>query len=209
MRLPTRALVSGLALTTALLVAGCEEEEEELTHGFVKLELRPAENVDVSIFAATAEVVGIMTYGECLVSFYNSNVNWASDGIDGGPVFGTREDGGEGWKDRLCEQDAAEQADCEILELTQLLDQTAQMRVRYAINDTNLEGRFLKFGPLPTQELAMCEGGLAPLVRTTGPGTLQGFDVGGNKIWDTETFDPSEAATNQGQAIRVRVGNPG
>jgi hypothetical protein len=49
----------------------------------------------------------------------------------------------------------------------------------------------------------MCEGGLLPLVRVASTDALTGNAENGTQLWGTESFSPSEAATNSATPIQI------
>jgi hypothetical protein len=196
----TGRAVAALALLSSLW--GCAKEEEILTHGYVKLELRRGESQASNPYVGTSTVVATMQYRECLDNFYGSNPDLRQTGVEGETIFGGEDLGGEGWADRLCEAGTESQmAECTIAGIDQKLDQVKQLTVTYAITG-EAENRVLLFGPLPTKETAGC---LDPIVRVAANGAISGNDGSGNKIWVTESFSPTEAITGQGGAIVVRA----
>jgi hypothetical protein len=189
----------------ALCATGCPEEEPPLTHGFVKIQLARSDSEPDTPFVGTVGILMTMTYDSCFSNFYDANPNWTQEGIDGALVFGTLEDGDEGWKDRLCDPLDPGQAGCEIVEIDQELDVAKQLTVRYTVSD-NPENRFLKFGPLPLDERIpefQCDGG-SPRVQIN-PRSIRGENQQGTVIWEGEALDSDMAAPNQGAAITVKV----
>ena len=186
-RLSVPGLVRGtlLALLGMGLVA-CEEEPGiEFQHGSVKLEFRRGDGVTESPFAGTSVMQVTLNYEACLIDFYKENPNWQQNGPDGGTVFGTREDGGEGWRDELCDRG---NVGCEVIEFTQQLDdaQGNHLKVLYSITD-DVENRTLHFGPVPLASLANCDaGGTGATVRVASNGAVIGLDgvpPDGNRLW--------------------------
>lgn len=181
---------------------GCAKEEEILTHGFVKLELRRGESQASNPYVGTSTVIATMQYRDCLDNFYTANPDLRQTGVEGETIFGGEDLGGEGWADRLCEQGTApSMADCTVANLDQKLDQVKQLTVTYAITG-ELENRVLLFGPIPTKETAAC---VNPIVRVAANGAISGNNGEGTKLWVTESFSPTEALTDQGGAIIVRA----
>lgn len=196
----TGRAVAAFALLSSL--SGCAKEEEILTHGYVKLELRRGESQAADPYIGTSTVVATMQYRECLDNFYEGNPDLRQTGVEGETVFGGEDLGGEGWTDRLCESGTEpKMAECTIAGVDQKLDQVKQLTVTYAVTG-DIENRVLLFGPLPTKETAGC---LDPIVRVAANGAISGNDGSGNKIWVTESFSPTEAITGQGGAIVVRA----
>ena len=189
-------------IAAGVLTTSCGETDDPLTHGFIKLRFQRASNQAGDPFVATASITASMRYDMCLLDLYNGQPNLREDGVEGGPVFGGRDLGGEGWLDRLCEGDDPEQADCEVTEIRQQLDipGAENLVVEYSIPSPDIEGRFLRFGPLPTSETAECP----PLMRMIAGG-VTGFGSGGDMAWEMLTFDPPEAVTDQGLAISIRA----
>ena len=163
------------------VLTGCGDPPVEDTHGFVKIQFARAQSESSSPYEGTSQVEIQMTYEDCYQQFYSANQNWGLESEDGALVFGTLEDGGEGWKDRLCEEEVGGRAECEVNSFQQLLDDTSRLTVGYNITGP-LEGRVLLFGPLPNKELAECDGGFAPRVRLEVGGT-RGLDANGDVVW--------------------------
>jgi hypothetical protein len=155
-----------------------------------------------SPYVGTATISATMTYEACLREFYSANPNYLPDGPDGEAVFGSKELGGEGWIERLCENPDSGQVKCTVEEIDQQRVAVQQLTVTYRIMDPAMENKFLKFGPLPDAELAGCEPGVQPLM--TSP-SVRGFDGAGNEIWTTASSNPQTAATNQGQRVEIRA----
>jgi hypothetical protein len=199
MRLCSSAL-TGMALATVFFLGGCSSDEEILRHGMIKIDPRPLEGQTGDVFNGTQEVLLAMRYEQCLADFYQQQPSWARDGIDGSSVFATREEGGEGWFERLCDDPERDQAECEVVSIEQHLEADPQLHVRLRIMDSNLEQAFLPFGPVPLAELAECQ----PVMRVTS-NPAQGFGAGNSRLWATQTWSDSVGAPNQGARIRVRV----
>ena len=193
----------------ALALVGCGESEEPLEHGFVKIQVVRADNEESTPFVGTAQVFIAMEYEACLQNFYEANPNYAQSGADGSLVFGTMADGGEGWRDRLCDGEFPNQADCDVLEIEQELDNSKQLRITYQINSDVLDGRVFKVGPVPTPELAMCDGGLPPIIRLVAPNPVQGYNAQGDAIWETSSFDSAVGTPGQGAELVVKVSRNG
>ena len=207
----TRATLSALVLSTLAPIAACDGSGDgPLTHGTVKLEFLRAENEEGNPYTGATHVLVTLDYLDCLISFYDRETTWTQEGPDGFPVFGTKDEGGEGWADRLCDgslPDEGRGVDCTVVSIEQELDVSKHLSVLYEVNG-DIENRILHFGPLPTEELAMCDGGGAPLVRVGSNGAIRGQTGAGDRIWETKSFSPDKVATNQGQAIKVRAGLP-
>ena len=182
----------------------CGPDPEPLTHGTIALEFHRGESQPASPFPGTVKVIATMEYLECLTAFYDANPGLRQEGPDGAEVFGKKDLGGEGWTDRLCDSKrTAMQAKCEILEIRQQLDVVKQLTITYQIQQDNLEGLRLLFGPIPTTETAECDGGLDSRMRVGSNGAIKGQDSSGNTVWETEAFSPAEALTDQGAPIRI------
>ena len=185
-----------------LASVGCGSEgDEELQHGSVKFDFRRGENVDTSPFVNTSIVEISLNYGDCLVEFYKKNPNWAKGGVDGESVFGTKELGGEGWSDELCERSDIE---CDVLDFRQ---EEASLTVTYAIR-SEIENRTLHFGPLPFGALAECVSGGEPLVRVANNSAVRGLDgvpPEGEVLWLIQTFAPDQAEPDQGASITIEA----
>lgn len=193
-----------IALVLVVLPCGCAEELL-LRHDTVQLDFARGQSQDTTPFPTTAEVVATLEYDECLISYYRDHPNMRQDGVDGALAFGRLDDGGEGWMDRLCDDDTGPHAACEVVSIEQELDiPPPRLTVTYAIAG-ELEGRQLNFGPLPRAAVSRCPGGALPVVRM---GSVTGTDENGELLWATETFDPSSAVVGQGGAITIYASAP-
>lgn len=202
----TRPVRLGSALLglVALCATGCQQEPEDLTHGYIKVQFARSEAAAESPYIGTAQVQITMTYDACFTNFYDANPNWTQEGVEGGPVFGTLEDGGEGWRDRLCDPLDAGQLRCEVVDIRQVLDVADQLTVTYAVSD-DPENRFVKFGPLPLVEEIPefdCAGG-SPRMQID-PRSMRGLNGGGQVIWQGEALDDDMARPGQGKSIVVK-----
>ena len=195
-----RTALTAMAML-GLLTACHSDGGITLEHGVIKIQLERSESCGSSPFAATKYIVAHLSYDTCLQQFYDANPNYQPDGIDGEPVFGGKDLGGEGWKDRLCDNPKPDQIKCKIVAIDQLLTNVKQLKVTYQITDTtDIELKHLLFGPIPDAELAGCEAGAAPLMNSPN---VVGEDGTMAPTWNTSSFNPTEAATNQGQAIVI------
>lgn len=202
--------LAALSLLLAAPLAGCQEDPpEDIDHGVVYLQMLRGESEADSPYFGTATIEVTLLYLECLIDFYEANPDYQQFGPEGALVFGTREDGGEGWLDRLCEDDNPEALDCTVTSFRQEFDMSRQLTVTYAVDGGDVENRLLPFGPLPIPELAGCEAGGQPIVRVGSNGAVRGIDGNGDTIWNTESFNPSEAATGQGAAIKISAARSG
>jgi hypothetical protein len=205
MRVKLRRSKAAAALSLLLLapLAGCPQEpDEKLDHGVVWLQLLRGDSQADNPYLGTARIQITLLYRECLIDFYAANPDYEQNGVEGSLVFGTREDGGEGWLDRLCESPNPNRVDCTVESFRQELSTSKQLTVNYAING-NPEHREIPFGPIPKAELAECSAGDQPIVRVGSNGSVRGLDANGNTLWQTESFVPSEAATDQGGRIKI------
>lgn len=175
-----------------------------LSHGFVQLRLRSAESATDDPFAGTAQVIAVLQYADCLSAFYDANPNLRQEGPDGAAIFGGDELGGEGWLDRLCSPAIVGHIDCTVEAIVQELTATQRLTVVYTVSGP-IEDGLLLFGPLPTADTAMCDGGLAPTVRVASTDAVTGNAENGTQLWGTESFSPSEAATNQMSPIQIHA----
>lgn len=188
----------------ASVLVGCADDPEVLTHGSIAFEFRRGESQSDNPFLGTVTVVATMEYLECLSAFYEANPGLRQEGMEGSEIFGSRELGGEGWSDRLCDSNLTSmQAKCTIVEMRQQLDVVQQLTITYQIQTDNLEGLRLAFGPIPTAETADCDAGLDPRMRVGSNGAIKGQDGSENTVWETEAFQPAEAVVNQGAPIRI------
>lgn len=200
-----RSKAAALCLLLLAPLTGCPDEpEEDLEHGVVWLELRRGESQPDNPYVGTAKIQVTLLYRECLIDFYEANPDYQQYGTEGALIFGKRADGGEGWQDRLCESPNSNRVDCTVDEFRQELSTAKQLTITYSING-DAEDHELPFGPVPTAELAACEGGGAPIVRVGSNGAVRGLDGSGNTLWNTESFNPAEAATGQGAAIGIKA----
>lgn len=135
-----------------------------------------------------------MVYSECLTSYYQTNPQFRVEGLNGSQVFGGYDDGGEGWRDRLCEETGGF-VSCEVTGFMQLLDIQPQLRVTYQV-DGDVEYRRLHFGPLPTEAAAGC----VPRIEGVSG---SGFDANGNEIWSGVLVGIGE--TGQGGDLVLEV----
>jgi hypothetical protein len=206
----TKRFGPGVAAALSLwIAAGCGDDETSLEHDFIKIQLTRADNQAESPFPGTAQIFVAVEYDECLRRFYESNPQYQQSGAEGSLVFGTADDGGEGWRDRLCDGAISDEIECEVASIEQELDVSFQLRVQYRVLNDNLETRTLKVGPIPKTELAKCDGGVAPRVRLIGGNPVRGLTATGGPLWETSSFDNPEAAPGQGAALVVKVRRPG
>jgi hypothetical protein len=196
--------VAALSLLLALPLSGCPEDPpEELEHGVVWLQMLRGVSEPDNPYTGTAKIEVTLLYLECLIDFYEANPDYLPSGPEGAMVFGTMEDGGEGWKDRLCETSNANALPCTVDSFQQEFDAARQLTITYTPT-ADIENRELPFGPIPLPELAMCEGGAQPIMRV-GNSAARGVDGNGNTVWNTESFNPAEAAVGQGAPIKIRA----
>jgi hypothetical protein len=190
-----------LSLVAMLALPGCPKEEEELRHGIVKLLFLRGEGEDASPFSGTAQVTITMEYRDCLIGYYDANMNMRQQGVDGELVFGSEELGGEGWLERLCELEIESMIDCTVEEFTQELDVGApKLTVVYNVSG-EMEGRQLPIGPFPDREEAACMGGALPEVRLIG---ARGHNADGTEVWRLQATGASaDAVIDQGAAIEI------
>jgi hypothetical protein len=200
MRLRSFALDSGLALAAVLSLTGCPPGDD-LQHGVIKIDPRPAANLTATVFNGTTHVQLSMAYNECLRGFYEREPDWTQNGIDGHSVFADREADGEGWFDRLCDNPQTDQAGCEVERIEQHID-AGTLQVRYRVTTSNLDLLFLKFGPVPLEDLAGCR----PVMRLT-QNPIQGFNGSQQIWWYSSVVGESDAEPNQGLAVKLRVTN--
>ena len=200
-----RPMAAGLCLLLTAPLAACQPTaEEDLEHGVVWLELHRGDSQAENPYVGTAKIEVTLLYRECLIGFYNANPDYQQSGVEGSLVFGKREDGGEGWLDRLCQISNPNRVDCTVDSFRQELASATQLTITYSI-EGNPENRELPFGPIPKADLADCEPGEQPIVRVGSNGAVRGIDGSGNTLWNTESFNPSEAATDQGAAIGIKA----
>ncbi len=196
------ACAAAFVLAPMFALSGCSEPPPEDTHGFVKIQFARAPSEAESPYPGTTQVEIQMTYEACYQAFYAANPNWGLEGEDGELVFGSLDAGGEGWMDRLCEEDVGGRADCEVAGYQQLLDDSSRLTVTYNITG-ELEARTLLFGPLPNRDLAECDGGFAPRVRLEAGGT-RGLDNEGDTVWSVSTVsDSGVAAPGDGGSLTI------
>lgn len=211
MRVKLRRPKAAAALCLLLVapLAGCPGEDPvDLDHGVVWLQLLRGESEAENPYVGTAKLEITLLYLECLIDFYETNPDYQQDGVEGALVFGTSEDGGEGWRDRLCEVSNPNRANCTVDSFRQELVAARQLTVTYTI-EGDLENKEVPFGPVPKAELAACEAGGQPIVRVGSNGAVRGLTGSGETLWNTEAFNPAEAATDQGGAIKIRAARAG
>ncbi|MEM9455978.1 MAG: hypothetical protein AAGF11_17490 [Myxococcota bacterium] len=199
--------VAALWLLLAVPLGGCPSDPPAtLEHGIVKLQLLPsASEGDTNPFTGTVQVEITLNYQECLLAFYTANPDYQKDGLLDAEIFGTFEDGGEGWKDRLCESDDEADIDCTVDAFAQEFgDRSNHLRVTYSVTG-DIFFREVPFGPLPTASLASCEAGSEPEVRVLNSGAVRGLDGAGTTLWVTDSFDPPSAVTGQGGQIEIKA----
>lgn len=195
-----------MLIASVALLCGCNPgPDENLEHGTVRITLTPAQNVEGNPFVGTAQIRAVMDYDTCLQNFYESNPEYQQDGAIGETVFGTYDDGGEGWAERLCDDTPPQQVPCESVTIEQQLDNAKELRVIYNVSTTDLETKYVLFGPIPLAGLAMCEAGVQPRVSLSG-NAVAGLDAQGGELWQTVTFDTPQAVPNQGADLVVSIG---
>ncbi|MFO0634175.1 MAG: hypothetical protein U0168_15115 [Nannocystaceae bacterium] len=189
------------AVFAAVVVSGCTDDPTPLTNGYIKLKFVRGESQANDPYVSTARAIVSMDYETCLRDYYDANPDAQQGGPDGDLVFGTHEDGGEAWRDRLCEDLERSQADCSIIDINQELSMgTPHLTVEYAVQGT-LEGRVLLFGPLPTGVTADCQD---PTVRVS-PQLPTGYNGQDDQIWIAENISPISALTNQGGEVVIKA----
>ncbi len=178
-----RTLYSFLVGTFFLGGAACGEEEED-AFGYVTMELIRGAATDENIFGPTDLVDVSLNYDSCLADYYlNEGNSWAFDGADGSPVFSE-------WEQRLCDQDLKRVPDCEVLKISQTLEdgpvaKIASLEVQYKINDSAIELALFYIGPIPVTA-TKCK----PTVEMHG-GSVLGKNGAGAVLWKVDTYDPS------------------
>jgi hypothetical protein len=185
-----------LALVSLMMLPlGCEEESEPDDHGSIHIQFN---GTGPEIFAGTSRITANVSYGaECLGSFYESNSNWAYDGVDGGDVF-------EEWKDRLCDQGEFDRiVDCEVISIEQQSTMTGlKLKVHYKITGSDLYLREVRVGPIPTEALAGCY----PTMKIDA-GSVGGFDdvdpLSGGQVWNIESYDVGVTSVNEGAPVTI------
>ena len=167
-------------------------------HGVVLVELLRAPDADEDPFVDTARVEVSLLYLGCLIDFYEAEPAWRRDGADGSAVFDSA------LAEGLCDPASAELVECTVADIVQELEVTSALTVTYEVTGP-LEGRRLRFGPLPTLELAACADGGQPIVRVGSNGSVRGVDASGTTVWVTQSFFPAEAATDVGAPISINA----
>lgn len=204
-----RSKAAALCLLLTAPLTGCPDDPEpELEHGVVWLKLQRGASQAENPYVGTTKIEVTLLYRECLIDFYTEYIDYQQDGTEGALVFGTREDGGEGWLDRLCETPNPIGVSCTVDSFRQELSTSKQLTVTYSIEGDPEDGE-LPFGPIPKEELAACEAGGLPIVRVGSNGAVRGLDGNGNTLWNTESFQPNEAATDQGGRIGINAARAG
>lgn len=197
--------LAALSLLLAVPLGGCPADPPpELENGVVWLQMLRGESEPDNPYTGSAKIEVTLLYQECLIRFYEMNPDYQQFGPEGALTFGTIEDGGEGWKDRLCEQSNANSLGCTVDSFRQEFDVAHQLTITYSPTG-DIENREVPFGPVPKPALAMCEGGGQPVVRVGSNGAVRGLDGNGATLWNTESFNPTEAATGQGAPIKIKA----
>jgi hypothetical protein len=168
-------------------------------HGVVLLEIRRDDGEASDPTVDTARVEITLHYLECLIDFYEASPDWQQAGVDGSVVFDAALTTG------LCDAADPSLAPCTVADITQVMAPTAMLTIGYAVTGS-VEDHELRFGPLPSEDLAACAEGGLPIVRMPASGGVRGLDASGAVIWQTKTFNPAEAATDQGAPLSVTVG---
>ena len=145
-----------------------------------------------------------LNYEQCIFDFYAANPEWRQDGSEGESVFGSLDQGGEGWFDRLCDVDVPDLVECEVASIEQQLEPIPVLRITYLVSG-DLDGRVVPFGPLPTLALAGCADDVLLTVRLTNGNLVVGYDGGNTEIWDGADYAPNIAATDQDDPIVVDI----
>ncbi len=189
-------------VAAAIVCTGCPKEEEELRNGIVKLEFQRGLGETSNPYVGTVEILVSFTYGECLLAYYENNPDERADGVAGSLVFGTAEQGGEGWTDRLCEYDLGANIDCQSVVIEQQIDQPTNKRleITYTVSG-EIEGRRLAAGPFPNEEEAGCMGGTSPEVGLGN--NVKGRDSDGADVWNLQSYDPTGAVIDQGAPFKI------
>lgn len=186
---------------TGTAEAGETEGTPDDGHGTVRIQVSPRAG-DATIFDGTTHVVATVSYDSCLQDFYlQTNPTMQQQGPDGAPVFAS-------WQAQLCSA-FPNVPSCTVADIEQTLlenNDVYTLRVTYAIDDpTTIADREFHVGPLPTETLAACGGGLRPTVELRQSG-LFGRDGGGNQVWRIDVLPAQNSAiADQGVALRVEV----
>jgi hypothetical protein len=183
-------------------------------HGYAKIQLLRAGNMDHSPFGGTDTIRALVMYGaatsQCLVEFYRANPDWRDDGVGGGPIF-------EAWTTKVCQtQDEDESIPCDSATIWQSgldeQDEIPYLNFEYHVSEgasaEDLENHVLIVGPLPTAQLADCDGGALPTVSISA-GNITGQGSEGGMIWQGTSCPEYMAQTNQGLPMKVRVADAG
>jgi hypothetical protein len=162
-------------------------------HGAIKIQFARAENQPTDPFGATTMIDVVLAYGECLIDFYEENPNWRQDGPDGGPVFESAPG--------VCDDDSPGSLACVVESIVQELEVTNTLRVQVSVLDpSQIDGRVLRVGPLPTAEMTGCD----PRVSVQSVSGSNGVTA----VWAMRSFSPTSGVTDQGGEILVRIGPP-
>ena len=179
-----------------MLVCGCSggEDRGDDRHGTVELQVALAASAPTDLLGDTARVEASLEYGECLTGFYEKRPDLTIAGVEGERVFAD-------WEQRLCGEDPGA-APCEVLGFDQNLDH-AFLEVDYEVERV-VENHWFAYGPVPLEDLAGC----VTTMRVTDDLSLAGYSIDDTLLWETRSFEPAEAASGDGQAIRFSVGEP-
>jgi hypothetical protein len=194
----------GPALTVGELTGG---SEEDLSHGSFAVQFSRAEGLVDSPYIGTEEVTIAVDYDACFASFYEEHPEYTAESAMAAQVYGTLEDGGEGWFDRLCDPTQVQHVECSVIAFEQILDDVERLRVRYAIVG-ELENLRIEVGPFPlTTEILdfPCDGVPSLLLS---PSEISGRDASGATIWVGKMLDEGMAAPLQEKAVVVKAGPP-
>ena len=170
-------------------------------HGVVLVEFQRHASATEDPFVGTAQIEVTLGYLGCLFDFYENNPEYQQQGREGQIIFGDALGPG------LCEPLTPETIECSALSIFQSLDVAAFLSVIYDVSGP-IEGRRLRFGPLPTAALTLCGDGELPAVIVVTGSVIRGFDAAGDVIWQTVSFFPHQAATDQSAPITVEVAPP-
>lgn len=199
---PTDSITSSDPPTADSTGEGSDPGSLGMAHGVVSIQLLRGRDDEIDPFVGTARVEITLLYRDCLIAFYEANPSWQQQGADGSVVFDAALGAG------LCDPSDPELVDCTVAQIVQTLDATQSLTVVHEVTGTLDEGLLLRVGPLPDHQLAACPEGGSPIVRIGSTEAVRGFDAADALLWTTEAYNPAEAATDQGQSIRVRVTVP-
>jgi hypothetical protein len=171
------------------------------------IELQRSYTETTDPFVGTDIIPVVLDFNACLTEFFETQPEYGPTGEAGEAVFD------EWWekRGRLCDPDEYPDTrpipDCYLTDgvwniNTDGGEDRLRMVLTFVMEGDEIEGRYLPYGPLPTEHLAGC----TPIVELTQP-SVRGEDLEGGLLWEIAAFENAKAKTNQGAAIQIFVEN--